>query len=51
MFVDTNLFHSHMGITAVDTGRGDIDTVIKALKESLDEAYAKRAETEASPAP
>lgn len=28
----------HMGLTAVDKSRGDIDTILKALKESLEEA-------------
>ncbi|KAF5369220.1 hypothetical protein D9757_010018 [Collybiopsis confluens] len=30
----------HMGITAVEESRGDVDTVIKALKETLAEARA-----------
>ena len=32
-----------MGITAVDSQRGDIDKLIAALKESLAEAKAKKA--------
>jgi hypothetical protein len=39
-----------MGVTAVEPERGDIDHVINALKESLTEAYAKKASVEASPA-
>jgi alanine-glyoxylate transaminase/serine-glyoxylate transaminase/serine-pyruvate transaminase len=31
----------HMGLTATDKSRGDIDTIIKALKESLEEAGYK----------
>ncbi|KAJ8094678.1 hypothetical protein PM082_010684 [Marasmius tenuissimus] len=32
----------HMGLSAVDTSKGHVDTVIKALKESLEEARAER---------
>jgi len=32
----------HMGVTACDTSRGDVDKVIKALTEALDEAGYKR---------
>ncbi|KAF8899590.1 pyridoxal phosphate-dependent transferase [Gymnopilus junonius] len=34
---DTYFRIGHMGVTAVDATRGDIDTIIKALEESLDE--------------
>ncbi|TBU44001.1 PLP-dependent transferase [Dichomitus squalens] len=33
----------HMGVSAIDSQRGDIDKVIAALKESLAEAKAKKA--------
>jgi alanine-glyoxylate transaminase/serine-glyoxylate transaminase/serine-pyruvate transaminase len=33
----------HMGITAVDAGRGDIEKVLKGIKEVLDEAGFKKA--------
>jgi len=32
----------HMGITAVDGSRGDVDTVVKALKETIAEAAAAK---------
>jgi hypothetical protein len=32
----------HMGTTVVDKQRGDIDKVITALKESLEEALASK---------
>jgi len=32
----------HMGITAVEESRGDVDTVIKALKETIEEARAEK---------
>ncbi|KAL0580593.1 hypothetical protein V5O48_001418 [Marasmius crinis-equi] len=32
----------HMGLSAVDSARGDIDTVIASLKEALEEARAER---------
>lgn len=31
-----------MGITAVDESRGDIDTIIEALKETITEAKASK---------
>lgn len=31
-----------MGVTAVDTSRGDVERVIKALTEALEEAGYKR---------
>lgn len=32
----------HMGVTAIDKQRGDVDKVIAALKESLAEAKASK---------
>jgi alanine-glyoxylate transaminase/serine-glyoxylate transaminase/serine-pyruvate transaminase len=37
------LIHNrHMGITAVDSQRGDIDKIISSLKDSLVEAEASK---------
>ena len=32
----------HMGVTVVDKSRGDIETILKALKESLEECGYKK---------
>lgn len=37
IFADTYFRIGHMGVTAVDSSRGDVDTIIKALEESLEE--------------
>lgn len=42
-FVTDSYFRvGHMGITAVEESRGDIDTIIKALKETITEAKASK---------
>ncbi|GLB41692.1 putative aminotransferase class-V [Lyophyllum shimeji] len=33
----------HMGVTAVDTSRGDVDTIVRVLRESITEAKMQRA--------
>ena len=41
--MDTHTFHRHMGITAVDRQRQDLEKTVNALKEVLTEAKASKA--------
>lgn len=34
--------HRHMGITAVETSRGDVDAIIGALQATLQDAFANK---------
>ena len=40
--VTDRAFDSHMGLTAIDASRGDIDKIISALGDSLQEARAAK---------
>ena len=37
-----SLYISHMGITAINPERGDVDRIIDVLKEVISEATSKR---------